>query len=176
MIKKVGVATVATMLIFAGCGSDSDSSDSTSDYTVTLRGENLINNTDTFAPKIGYFEIVGNSKSENNKAVVSKSKNGGKFSYLVVLKNEIYLNRLYSALNDGSESIILEYDFSSMNKNIEFDCKLNSISKEGHVNYTCNDISIENSTGSYDTNLTIVACNDTEDKCSVARIPILFKE
>ena len=72
MIKRVGVATVAIMLIFAGCGSGSNS-DSNSEYTVKLRGENLVNNTDTFAPKIGFFEIIGNSKPENKKAVVSKS-------------------------------------------------------------------------------------------------------
>jgi len=178
MIKKITSSTLTVLFLLVGCGSDSDEEQGLNkDNKVVLSSENLNNYEDTFAPKIGYFEVIGNNSPQNGKAVISKSTNGGRFSYQIILKDEIYTNRLYSSLNDAKRGAILEYDIS-MGKVFNFDCKLNRLStneKKG-VDYTCNDIKIKNNQGENDTYMRGIACDDTEDKCSVALIPILFVE
>ena len=173
MITKIGLSTLAMVLIFTGCGGDDDESNSKS-YTVVTTSELTQNHSDTFAPKIGSFKVVGNSAIQDGKAVVSKSKNGGKFSYSVTLKDSIYANRLYTSLNDASRSVIVEYEFS-MGKTLNFDCKLNKIGENGTgVDYSCGEVSLDNTKGNADTHLTAYVCNDTEDKCSKSHVPILF--
>ena len=184
MITKIGLSTLVMALILTGCGEDSNEKISeaisgngnSSEYTVVTTSELTQNNPDTFAPKIASFKVVGNSAIQDGKAVVSKSKNGGKFSYSVTLKDSIYANRLYTALDDGSRSVIVEYEFG-MSKTLDFDCKLNSIGEDGTgIDYSCGDISLDNTTGKADTHLTAYVCDDTEEKCSKSLIPILFVE
>ena len=176
MITKIGLSTLVMVLIFTGCGGDDDDNSNSASYTVVTTSELTQNNPDKFSPKIASFKVIGNSEIQNGKAVVSKSKNGGKFSYRVTLKDSIYANRLYTALDDGSRSVIVEYEFS-MSKTLDFDCKLNKIGKDGTgIDYTCGDVSLDNTKGKADTHLTAYVCDDTEEKCSKSHVPILFIE
>jgi hypothetical protein len=179
MIKKIGIVTLATMaLMLSGCGGDSDGSsdDLSSADTLSASTENLRNNGDTFAPKIVSFEVTGNSTPQNGKVVVSKSKKGGVFSYKVVLKDAVYANRVYTQLVDGTRSIIIDYDLSQGDK-LDFKCRVDAVGAEGKgVDYTCEDISINNTAGDRDTFMQVLVCNSDEDKCSNAGVPILFTE
>ncbi len=175
-MKKIVGSTLVIAMLLVGCGSDGDGGLS-EDNRVILQSNNLFNDNDTFAPKISYMEVIGNRSPQNGQAVISKSSNGGEFSYQVVLKDEIYTNRVYSGLNDGTDGMVLEYEMT-MGKVFDFNCQLNRIASDEQegVDYTCNNVRMQNMEGNNSTYIVVTVCNDTEEKCSTAGIPVLFVE
>lgn len=145
-------------------------------YTISLPYAEIRNYSpsDISAPRIQSFSITGNRIPQNDKVIISKSKLNAKFNFSFTLKDEIYADTLSLGFKGGSKAIGLNYIYGDL-KTLNFDCTLDSINgiNQG-INYTCNDISIENTKGSTDTHIVLSVCNNTSHMCSSARIPVLF--
>ena len=131
---------------------------------------------DINAPRIQSFSVTGNSVPQNGKAVISKSKLNGKFSYDVTLKDTINADTITIGLKGGSKAIELDYSYGDA-ETMNFDCtfdKNNGLNKG--INFTCNDISIQNTKGNANTLIVFIVCNTTTGMCSSARLPVLFTD
>ena len=150
-------------------------------YTVTvLKGSaNVSNYPDTFAPKIASFSVTGNKASENGKAVIYKSRFNGSFSYTVKYEDGIYAQLLGVQLVGGNYSINTTKNLFPGSES-KSNCKFDRVGPNGEgVQYTCNNIVIDNESGSLDTSFEAYICDNTDTssssvKCSVARVPVLF--
>jgi hypothetical protein len=151
-------------------------------YTLATLNSNINNHHNSLTPQISSFSVTGNAPSENSKVVISKSKLNGKFKYNLVIGNALYAKLLLSGLTDGDKSIITTDSSFLINNTINYDCKFNNDNGSNlGIDYTCNNVNMNNTQGNADTELIIYVC-DKEDttsselQCSSASIPVLFTE
>lgn len=152
--------------------------ETTDAYTVSLPYSKILNYSpnDIDAPRIQSFSTTGNSTPQNGKVIISKSKLNAKFAYSFTLKDEIHADTLTIGFKGGNKAIKLNYTYGDL-KTLNFDCTLDSINEINQgINYTCNDINIQNTKGSTDTYIVLFVCNNTSGMCSSARLPVLFTE
>jgi hypothetical protein len=149
-------------------------------YKVSAVDEDINNHTEISVPTISSFTVTGNSPSENGKAIISKSKLNGKFSYEVSLENFAFAQLLNSGLSDAD--FLITEKGNGIDQIEPFNCQFVKDNGENTgIEYTCDGISIENTTGNADTTLYIYVCDDqntssSDTQCSSASVPVLFTE
>jgi hypothetical protein len=148
-------------------------------YIVTA-GKALINNQEAFyLPKIASFSVTGNTPSKDGKAIISKSKLGGKFSYSVKLEDKFYVKNVYSSLYGGN-SIETDYSLMDYSETIDYNCVYNGNGPKG-IDYTCEGVNILSNVYENNTTMAMVVCdnklnseNNLTAHCSYALLPVLF--
>ena len=149
-----------------------------SNYTVAATADNIHNNSYEDAPKITSFELTGNKANENEKAQIYNTRLNGSFSMTVKLENEMFVRKIITQVDDGNMSLVHDTG-SSFSDTYSYSCFFEGLNNNGNVQYLCKEIQINNTEGTADTNLEVIACDDTnlsnpDTHCSWASIPVLF--
>jgi len=155
-----------------------------SSYIVSASDDDIVNHEDFSVPKIKSFKVTGNKPAEDGQAIVSKSKLGGKFSYTIEIDNEMFLKKSFVRLGNSGVGISATPGSNLLEKYTD-SCKLLSI--DSGVKYMCTaedgtqPINVDNQEASNDTYFIVYLCDkqdldDTDIKCSAAKVPVLFED
>lgn len=153
------------------------------EFKLSATPSQIVNRFKYSASRIKSFSIKGNKPIENNKVVISKSSFQGQFSIEVVSQNE-------RSKSDASWLFLADGDYSLETfpgkpgslffHKTSYSCIYNH-SNNGGVNFTCDDIEINNTKGDNDTEMQVAFCdkspvNFTDANCNFASLPVLFTD
>jgi hypothetical protein len=146
-------------------------------WKVSASDDNIHNDENTNAPHIDSFVVTGNAPRDNDgKAQIYKSKMDGNFTLSGTISSSGYQPSVLVMLENGSHFIQRTFGGYADNEQI-FNCQFKG--DDTTLNYSCENIDINDTDADSDTYIYFYACNDAnlsdpDTKCNVAWVPALF--